>query len=421
MHTQTLQACRPRESGDPCGVDTAHRRPRSRGGGMGPRFRGGDKPRVASWIATIALALLPALATAQEKDCGKPAERNDGWRVASPAEQGLNPALICAIGARFEGWKDANAHSVVVVRKGVLVYERYFTGEDERGGMPIGAVKFDAATKHDLRSISKSATALVVGIAIERGWIKDVDAPVFPFFPEYADLKTAEKERITLRHLLTMSPGFAWNEMIPYTNPANSDRQMYLAPNPLRHLLALPLAAPPGRDYTYNSGATALMGAIVAKAAGKPFDAVVKETLFEPLGIEDAEWVRYPNGTPVAGWGLRLRPRDLAKIGQLVLAKGAWNGKQIVPASWIAEATAPHMNGEGIYFYGYQYWLGRSLVGGRPVEWAAGFGWGGQRLFVVPGEDLVVVVHAGLYHTMNQSIVGATVLNRHVLPAIVKP
>lgn len=371
---------------------------------------------IASVLATVA----PALAQAA-KDCSTPPDLEDGWRVAAPPEVGLDPALICAIGPRFETWQEANAHAVLVVRRGALVYERYFSGQDERGGFPIGHVAFDAATKHDLRSVTKSVTALVVGIAIERGWIKSADAPALSFFPEYADLKTAEKERITLRHLLTMSAGFAWNEQIPYSNPANSDRQMYIAADPLRYLLARPMAAPAGRNYTYNSGATALLGAVVAKAAGKPFDAIAQETLFDPLGIRDVEWIRYPSGAPVAGWGVRLRPRDLAKIGQLVLAKGAWNGKQVVPAGWVAAATAPHINGESIFFYGYQFWLGRSFVAGRTIEWAAGFGWGGQRLFIVPSEDLVVVVHAGLYHTLAQSIVGATVLNRHVLPAIAKP
>lgn len=339
--------------------------------------------------AFVMSLLLPALAAAQDKDCGKPPDLRDGWRVAAPADVGLDPALVCAIGPRFAAWTEANAHAVLIVRKGTLVYERYFAGQDERGGRPIGHVAFDAATKHDLRSVTKSVAALVVGIAIDRGWIKSADAPVFSFFPEYADLKTPEKERITLRHLLTMSAGFAWNEQIPYSNPANSDRQMYIAADPLRHLLSQPMAAPAGRDYVYNSGATALLGAAVARAAGKPFDVVMQETLFEPLGIRDVEWIRYPGGAPVPGWGLRLRPRDLAKIGQLVLGKGAWNGKQIVPAAWVAEATAPHVNGESIFFYGYQFWLGRSFVSGRAIDWAAGFGWGGQRLFIVPGEDLV--------------------------------
>ena len=368
-----------------------------------------------------ALCLLSAEAAAQVKDCGAPAALNDGWRVAAPAEAGLDPTLICAIGPRFDAWKEANAHSVLVVRKGMLVYERYFAGADERGGFPIGNITFDAATKHDLRSITKSVTALVVGIAIDRGWIKSADAPVFSFFPEFAELRTPEKERITLRHLLTMSAGLTWNEQMPYDNPANSDRQMFSARDPVRHFLSLPIAAPPGRDYVYNSGATTMLGFIVAKSAGKPFDAVVQETLFDPLGIRDVDWIRYPGGEPVAGWGLRLRPRDLAKIGQRVLAKGDWNGKQIVPAAWVAAAIAPQINGEGIFFYGYKFWLGRSFVAGRAIDWAAGFGWGGQRLYIVPSEDLVVVVHAGLYHTMQQSVVSATVLNRHVLPAIVKP
>jgi CubicO group peptidase (beta-lactamase class C family) len=370
---------------------------------------------------TALLCFLPALVAAQEKDCGKPAELNDGWRVAAPAEAGLDPALICAIGPRFDALKEAHAHSVLVVRKGALVYERYFAGADERGGFPIGHVTFDGATKHDLRSITKSVTALVVGIAIDRGWIKSAETPVFSFFPEFAELKTPEKERITLRHLLTMSAGLAWNERLPYDNPANSDRQMFSARDPVRHFLSLPVVAPPGRDYVYNSGATTLLGFIVGKSAGKPFDAVVQETLFDSLGIRDVDWIRYPGGEPVAGWGLRLRPRDLAKIGQLVLAKGEWQGKRIVSAKWVEQAVAPHIQGEALFFYGYKFWLGRSFVAGRAVEWAAGFGWGGQRLYIVPSEDLVVVVHAGLYHTMQQSIVGATVLNRHVLPAIVKP
>jgi CubicO group peptidase (beta-lactamase class C family) len=366
------------------------------------------------------LCLLPAFASAQEKDCGRPAELGDGWRVAAPAEQGLDPALLCAIGARFEAWKEGNVHAVLVVRKGALVYERYFAGPDERWGMPLGTVKYDAATKHDLRSISKSVTSVVVGIAVDRGWIKDIDASVFSFFPEHADVKTPEKERITLRHLLTMSAGLAWNEQIPYSNPANSEHAMWRAPDPLRYVLQQPLDTPPGKIYNYSGGSAAVLAAIVARTAGKPFDAVAREVLFEPLGISDVEWVRYDNGVPITASGLRLRPRDLAKIGQMVLAKGAWQGKQVVSAAWIKDSLAPQINGEGTFFYGYQWWLGRSLIDRRPVEWAAGYGLGGQRLYILPEQDIVVVVHAGLYPAPYQSAPGYLVLNRHVLPAIVK-
>ena len=374
---------------------------------------------MSNWVKAIAILLCLAPATAAaESGCAAPRDLGDGWRIAAPAEQGLDPALLCAIGPRFEAWTQANAHAVLVVRHGVLVYERYFAGEDEAWGWPLGRVAFDAATKHELRSITQSVTSLVVGIAVERGWIKDLDTPVFSYFPEHADLRTPEKDRLTVRHLLTMSAGFAWNENLPYSNPANSERLMTMAKDRVRFILEQPLAAPPGTVYNYSGGATELLSAILLKTSGRSLDAIAKEALFEPLGIAELFWVRYPDGQPVAASGLRLRPRDIAKIGQLVLMRGAWQGKQIVPAAWIADAIAPQINGDGLFFYGYQFWLGRSLVGRREIDWAAGVGYGGQRLFIVPSQDLVVVVTAGLYRQAFQWAVGSTVLNRHVLPAV---
>jgi CubicO group peptidase (beta-lactamase class C family) len=176
----------------------------------------------------------------------------------------------------------------------------------------------------------------------------------------------------------------------------------------------------PGEVWNYNSGATALLAAILHKASGKPLDALAKEELFDPLGIADVEWARYPNGDPVAGWGLRLRPRDIAKIGRLVLAHGAWAGRQIVPAAWIEQSLTPQISGPGAIFYGFQWWLGRSLVERHEIDWAAGVGWGRQRLYVVPSEDVTVVVTAGLYNAARQDLPGLTVLNRYVLPALAR-
>ena len=120
-----------------------------------------------------------------------------------------------------------------------------------------------------------------------------------------------------------------------------------------------------------------------------------------------------------AGSGIRasLLPRDTLKIGQLVLDKGNWHGDQLVPAAWVNEATTPQINGPGAIFYGFQFWLGRSLVDHREVDWAAGVGYGGQRLFIIPSLDLVVLVHAGLYSSPKQDWVGNVVLNQFVLPA----
>jgi CubicO group peptidase (beta-lactamase class C family) len=304
---------------------------------------------------------------------------------------------------------------VLVVRHDKLVFEHYFAGPDERWGRPLGTVTYDASMPHDLRSATKSVVGLVVGIAVERGWIKSIDTPVLSYFPEYADLATPEKQRITVRHLLTMSLGLAWNEDLPYSNPANSERRMTDAPDPYRFVLEQPVEWPAGTAYTYSGGSTALLSAILRRTSGKSLDELARTLLFEPLGITEVGWERYGNGDPIAASGLRLRPRDLVKIGELVLAHGNWHGRQIVPADWIASATSPQINGQGLYFYGYQFWLGRTLVDKRAVDWVAGVGYGGQRLFIVPDLDLVVLVHAGLYQSFLQAYVPLGIFNRYVL------
>ena len=133
------------------------------------------------WIGALVFGMLLA-PTAIAADCGSPADLHDAWKIAAPEQEGLDPALICGIGQRLEALKQANAHGVVVARHGALVYEHYFAGKDERLGMPLGDVTFDAGTKHDTRSISKSVTSLLVGIALDRGLLTDLDTPVFSFF-----------------------------------------------------------------------------------------------------------------------------------------------------------------------------------------------------------------------------------------------
>lgn len=333
----------------------------------------------------LGLGLVPGIAAGAAMGCGAPQALPDGWQVAAPEQEGLDPALICAIGPRLEGWKRAIPHGVVVVRHGTLVYEHYFTGDDERRGKPVGPVTYRVDTKHDLRSITKSIVSLLVGIAIDRGWLADLDVPVFSYFPAHADLRTPEKDRITLHHLLTMSPGLTWNEVVPYSDPKSSERRMNAAADPYRYVLEQPVQEQPGTRFNYNGGGTLLLAAILHRVSGRPLDVLAREVLFDPLGIADVEWHRYGNGDVMAASGLRLRPRDLAKIGQLLLARGSWHGRQIVSAAWIDQSLSARIAGEGMPFngyegmsaYGYQWWIGRSSVGKREVGWAAGVGWGG--------------------------------------------
>ena len=372
----------------------------------------------------LAVVLAPLIAVpAMAADCSVPPDLGDGWTVAAPEQEGFDPALICGIGPRLEALKEAQAHGIVIARHGRLVYEHYFHGQDQRIGRSLGDVSFDAGTKHDIRSISKSVTSLLVGIAVDRGLLTDLDAPVFSFFPEYGDLRTPEKDRITLRHLLTMSSGLAWDETsLPY--------KMSIAPRSDHFVLAQPLAAQPGEVFSYNTGTTNLLGVILRKVSGKPLDAFAKKTLFDPLGIEDWDWDWGGGFNTAAGSGLRLRPRDLAKIGQLLLGRGNWHGRQIVSSRWIEESTTPHLLFDrsdgaaahgGATAYGYLWWLGRSPPEYPERDLIAGAGVGGQRVVILPKLDVVVVTTAGLYGHQAPGLAVLTTLNEFVYPATVRP
>jgi CubicO group peptidase (beta-lactamase class C family) len=363
--------------------------------------------------------LIVPLPAAAQLGCDMPAELNDGWKRATPAQVGIDTNRLCRIDKFLERFPDHNIHAVVVVRRGRLVMDRYFTGTDERWGTPLGRVVHTAEQMHDLRAITKSVVSLLVGIAIGEGKFPDLDSPAIDFFPELSPVRTPGNARITFRHLLYMSSGIAWNESIPFSNPANSERQMIAQLAPIRYVFSQPVVTSPGTSYNYNGGNTVILGAAVEKAVGRELPAYARTKLFEQLDFGLSEWVYMPEGRdPAFMSGLRLRPRDTAKLGQIMLTDGVWNDRQVLPKGWAAESIKPRINGAGAYFYGYQWWLGRSLHQGREHTWVAGFGLGGQRLIVVPGLDLVVMINAGDYGGPLQNVIPTAILNELVIPAV---
>jgi CubicO group peptidase (beta-lactamase class C family) len=354
--------------------------------------------QIVSLLGGAALAPLTELPVYADPLDGRdvPVARDDGWPVASAHDDKLvDRGALCRMADRLVA-SSANVHAILVARGGKLVFERYFSGPDEINNRRVRNVDFGVDTLHDTKSVSKCVASLVLGIAIDRGLIGSLDEPIFSFFPELSDLRTPEKDRIQLVHALTMSMGLEWVEATPATGDENNDEAyMNRAPDPCRYVLSLAAIAPAGHEFFYNTGALALVSAIVRKATGRPLDEFAHATLFEPMGITGVEWIRRKGNTD-AGGGLRLRPRDMAKIGQLVLAGGRWNDRQIVPGDWIETSTAPKIkttNGS----YGYLWWLRRSLLNGREIHWAAALGRGGQSIRIVPELDLVVVVTAGYY------------------------
>jgi CubicO group peptidase (beta-lactamase class C family) len=356
---------------------------------------------------------------------GVPVTPDDGWPIVSPDEDGLiDQGALRRMTDRLAA--SADVHAVVVARGGKLAFEWYFRGNDEVPGRFFGHrveyVTFDADTLHIMKSASKSVMSLAVGIAIDRGLIPGVDEPIFNFFPDLSDLRSAEKDRIRLVHALSMSMGLKWVEATPATGDFNNDEAgMHLAWNPCRYVLGLPVTAPAGQEFFYNTGALALVSAILRKATGQPLDEFVRVNLFEPLGITRVAWDRYW-GEADAGGGLHLRPRDMAKIGQLVLSGGRWNGRQIVSKAWIEASTAFRFKATDGQSYGYLWWLGRAKVNGREVDWIGALGRGGQSIRIVPELDLAVAVTAGYYQNYSPRAFQAQFsVFRDVLRAIPPP
>ena len=317
-----------------------------------------------------------------------PVARDDGWPVASVNDDKLiDRDALCRMADRLSS--TANVHAVLVARGGKLVFERYFRGSDEVPGRIYGSqvvdVTFVADTLHNMKSVSKSVASLALGIAIDRGLIGSVNEPIFSFFPEFQDLRSPEKERIQLVHVLTMSMGLKWVEATPASGDYDNDEaRMHMAWDPSRYVLGLPVTAPAGQEFFYNTGALQLLSAIARKATGRPLDEYARETLFEPLGITGFEWSRVRGDTD-AGGGLRLRPRDMAKIGQLILSGGRWNDRQIVSKAWIETSTASKIEATDGQSYGYLWWLGWSQLNGRKIRWIGALGRGGQSIRIVPG------------------------------------
>jgi CubicO group peptidase (beta-lactamase class C family) len=348
-----------------------------------------------TWMLRLALLVplfvrLPALAAdAPAAPCA---------RAPQLQAAGFDAARLCAILDEFAATK-TNFHGLVIERHGAVVAEAYRRGKDQTTySLFATSTDFDATTRHDLRSISKSITSLLWGIAQGQNKTPHVDTPVLDLLPDLSDLKSQGREAITIAHLLSMSSGLQWNESNNYGSASNEETGLYWHSSQAKYLFNRPLAAPPGTHFNYNGGNTAVLAQILAERVKQPLPEFAREFLFEPLGITDWEWKSDVRGRPLAFSGVRMRPRDLAKIGRMVLNHGRWEGKQVVPAGWIADSTAPHMQTDNGFQYGYQWWAGKASALGENVDWSAGIGNGGQRLFMVPKLDLVVVITAGEYN-----------------------
>lgn len=352
-----------------------------------------------------------------------PPRTGDGWETASLADVGLSAEVLSRLVDLIREGTYPRVHGIVIVKDGKLVLEEYFNGfsfEGAVGDSILGTwTWFDRDTPHNLASVTKSVTSTLLGIALDRGLIDSVETPAFEFFPEHADLRSARRDSITLAHLLTMTSGLEWDEhSYPYGDPRNDINALFSQADPIRYILAKPAADRPGTVWNYSGGSTNVLGDIVRRASGQSLEAFANEVLFAPLGIAAPTWVHLADGVTYASGDLRLRPRDMAKIGYLFINDGAWSGHEILSTSWIAEATARRAEtwnpGWG---YGYQWWLYDFDVAGTTYPSFGARGWGGQAITVFPEQSLVVVQTGGNYLTPDPA---DAVIRQFVLEALVR-
>lgn len=251
---------------------------------------------------------------------------------------------------------------------------------------------FEGRDVHSLQSVTKSITALLIGIAHGRGEVKSLQQPFLDYFSAWDLSKVdARLRKATVEDVLTMRSGIEWHEQDRPLGDTNTTVQLERAQDWIAFTLSQPMDADPGTKWVYNSGGSMLLSGIIRAATGRFIDDYAREHLFGPLGITDFHWKRSPTGHPDTEGGLYLSAESLARIGQLMLRKGQWNGRQIVPASFVTAATARHVVGlPGGFDYGYQWWLTKR---GEHDIWA-GRGFGGQFLIVIPSLNLAGVANA---------------------------
>jgi len=330
-----------------------------------------------------------------------PQSADDGWVVSTPKNAKFDSGALEDLSKSIRSGSYGNIHAVLVEKSGALVYEQYFKGEDAIYSRSLGVVDFGPHNLHDLRSVTKSVTTLLLGIALGDNFDAALKQPIIAHFPRLSGKTSDGIEKITLHHVLTMTAGLEWDEVdIPYTNPLNDERRMSDASDPVAMVLGRPIVSQPGSQWEYSGGLTQVVAGLIEEITGMGIDKYAEEKLFGPLGINDYFWQRpraWTQGrSPSAASGLRLRARDLAKIGSLVLADGVWNGRQIVPKRWIEQSKRRFVQRTWGPNFGYGYmWYPSSHMGANAY---GAIGNGQQRLFIVPEQKLVVTMLAGMYN-----------------------
>ena len=323
----------------------------------------------------------------------------DNISISKLEDVGLDRQIITELLDSIKTGFYPNRHSLLIYKNDKLVLEEYFSGHDENWGTDIGIIQYNDSLLHDMRSVSKSVVSACIGIAIGQGKIKGVDQPIFDFFKDYEQHNNYGREKLTIKHFLTMTSGLEWNEEVPYDNPLNSEIQMDESGDGVGFVLSRKLTALPGTEWKYNGGTTEVLATIIKRATGMNVHEYAKEYIFKPIGIDKSEWTN-STGTnnPAAASGLRLTSRDMLKFGILYYNGGEWEAKQILPKEWVNKSLKSNIARPDGGGYGYQFWILNYTIQGRTLTIPAAVGNGDQRIFFDNQNNVIVVTTAGNYN-----------------------
>jgi CubicO group peptidase (beta-lactamase class C family) len=334
-------------------------------------------------LAFIAATLLCLPLAAQTQAGPWPTQQ---WATATPEEQGMDSGALASLvdfGAANE------MDSLVVTRHGRIVAEAYYA-------------PFKPGMRHKLNSATKGVVATLTGIAIQQGKLAGTDRPVLEFFADRSIANVDDRKKaMTVQHLLDMTSGLDWKEPLTDQRP-DSLFEMLRSPNWVQFVLDRPMAQAPGTAFNYSSGNSQLLSAILARQTGMAVPDFAAQQLFRPLGISGEQWRKDPQGIATGGFGLYLQTRDMAKIGYLYLRGGEWEGKQIVPRSWVDrvyQAKVPMMlSATTDLRYGDQWWI----LPARKAYMAVGYH--RQIILVLPQTGVVVALTGRKNYPIDQML-----------------
>ena len=322
-----------------------------------------------------------------------------------------------AISAAVRAGAYQQVTSVLVARGGKLLYEQYF----DAGG---------ADALRNTRSATKTITGMLVGAAADRGLLS-AQARILDFFPDRQPVQNPDprKAQITVEDFLTMSSLLECDDENSFSR--GNEERMYLVEDWVRFTLDLPIKgfagwqpkpaqSPYGRAWSYCTAGPTTLGAVLERATRQDVPAFAQATLFGPLGINTARWAFQPLGTAMTGGGLELTSRDLMKFGQLYLDGGRWNGRQVISQDWVARSIAPHANAREDTDYGYLWWLQTFTVGDRRVKTWGMYGTGGNKLYVLPDLNAVVVITTTNYRTPGAGALTDKLFTALIVPALLQ-